>query len=344
MNVKDFDYHLPEHLIAQHPLKDRTASRLLVLDRTTGDIRDEMFTQFIDYLHPGDVLVLNDSKVIPARLFGSKIETGGAIEMVLLRDLGDQYYETLVKKARTVRKGTRLTFGDGALIAECVEVCDEGIRIMKLHYEGVLLTLLDQLGTMPLPPYIKAKLDEPERYQTVYSKHAGSAAAPTAGLHFTQNYLQKIRDKGVVIVPVTLHVGLGTFRPVSVEKVEDHTMHAEYYTMPNETAAIINQAKQEKRRIVAVGTTSMRTLETCAFENGVKAQSGMSDIFITPGFRFQVVDALLTNFHLPKSTLLMLVSAFASREHIFNAYHHAIKHAYRFFSFGDAMFLTDLKK
>ena len=342
MKVKDFDYHLPKNLIAQHPLKDRSASRLLVVDRQSGKRVDTMFKAFIDYLCAGDVLVINDTLVIPARLFGTKTQTGGAVEMILLKDLGNKRYETLVSKAKTIRLGTTITFGDGVLKAECIGVESEGVRIMKLEYEGVLLELLETLGSMPLPPYIKETLHEADRYQTVYSKHAGSAAAPTAGLHFTETYLQKIRDKGIIIAPITLHVGLGTFRPVNVERIEDHHMHAEYYTLPKESAALINEAKRKNQRIIAVGTTSMRTLETCAHDKGVKAQSGLSDLFITPGFKFNVVDALLTNFHLPQSTLLMLVSAFAKKEHILNAYQYAIDAQYRFFSFGDAMLLCDI--
>ncbi len=347
MNISEFDYELPKELIAQTPLKDRSSSRLLVLDKTSGEIVHEHFTNIIEYLHKGDVLVLNDTKVIPARLIGHKEETGAVIELLLLKDLGDDTWECLSKPAKRLKIGTVVSFGDDLLKARVIEKLDEGITRVKLLYDGILMEILDKLGTMPLPPYIHEKLKDQSRYQTVYAKVTGSAAAPTAGLHFTKELLSKIESKGITICYVTLHVGLGTFRPVEVEDVLEHHMHSEYYVMDANTADILNKAKEEKRRIIAVGTTSTRTLETIASANNgkFKACSGNTDIFIYPGYKFRAIDALITNFHLPKSTLVMLVSAFSSRDIILNAYREAIKEKYRFFSFGDAMFITnDIKK
>ncbi len=347
MNISEFDYELPKELIAQTPLKDRSSSRLLVLDKNSGDIVHEHFTNIIEYLHKGDVLVLNDTKVIPARLIGHKEETGAVIELLLLKDLGDDTWECLSKPAKRLKIGTVVSFGDDLLKARVIEKLDEGITRVKLLYDGILMEILDKLGTMPLPPYIHEKLKDQSRYQTVYAKVTGSAAAPTAGLHFTKELLSKIENKGITICYVTLHVGLGTFRPVEVEDVLEHHMHSEYYVMDANTADILNKAKEEKRRIIAVGTTSTRTLETIASANNgkFKACSGNTDIFIYPGYKFRAIDALITNFHLPKSTLVMLVSAFSSRDIILNAYREAIKEKYRFFSFGDAMFITnDIKK
>jgi S-adenosylmethionine:tRNA ribosyltransferase-isomerase len=347
MNISEFDYELPKELIAQTPLKDRSSSRLLVLDKNSGDIVHEHFTNIIEYLHKCDVLVLNDTKVIPARLIGHKEETGAVIELLLLKDLGDDTWECLSKPAKRLKIGTVVSFGDDLLKARVIEKLDEGITRVKLLYDGILMEILDKLGTMPLPPYIHEKLKDQSRYQTVYAKVTGSAAAPTAGLHFTKELLSKIESKGITICYVTLHVGLGTFRPVEVEDVLEHHMHSEYYVMDANTADILNKAKEEKRRIIAVGTTSTRTLETIASANNgkFKARSGNTDIFIYPGYKFRAIDALITNFHLPKSTLVMLVSAFSSRDIILNAYREAIKEKYRFFSFGDAMFITnDIKK
>ncbi len=347
MNISEFDYELPKELIAQTPLKDRSSSRLLVLDKNSGDIVHEHFTNIIEYLHKCDVLVLNDTKVIPARLIGHKEETGAVIELLLLKDLGDDTWECLSKPAKRLKIGTVVSFGDDLLKARVIEKLDEGITRVKLLYDGILMEILDKLGTMPLPPYIHEKLKDQSRYQTVYAKVTGSAAAPTAGLHFTKELLSKIENKGITICYVTLHVGLGTFRPVEVEDVLKHHMHSEYYVMDANTADILNKAKEEKRRIIAVGTTSTRTLETIASANNgkFKACSGNTDIFIYPGYKFRAIDALITNFHLPKSTLVMLVSAFSSRDIILNAYREAIKEKYRFFSFGDAMFITnDIKK
>lgn len=341
MDVQLFDFHLPEHLIAQQPLAERTASRLLVLDKQTGSVEDRRFTDLIDYLNPGDVLVINDSRVLPARLIGEKEETGAKIEVLLLKPLGDDRWETLVKPGKRVKPGTEIRFGDGRLRCVCEETTEVGGRIVRFHYQGVFLELLDQLGTMPLPPYITAQLEDKERYQTVYARESGSAAAPTAGLHFTREFMQQLQEKGIVIAPLTLHVGLGTFRPVQAETVEEHVMHAEYYEVPEETARIVNQAKENGGRVIAVGTTSCRTLETVGREhNGkLRAQSGWTDIFIYPGYPFSIVDGLVTNFHLPKSTLVMLVSALAGRENVLRAYTHAIAREYRFFSFGDAMLI-----
>lgn len=342
MKTKDFTFELPQRLIAQSPLDNRLDSRMLVMDKRSGATRDSHFSNLHTYLKPGDVLVLNDTKVIPARLIGLKETTHATIEVLLLRDLGDNVWETLVKKAKKIDVGTMISFGEGKLTMECVQSLEEGIRHFKLHFEGILYEILDELGTMPLPPYIQRTLDDPSRYQTVYSKHEGSAAAPTAGLHFTQDYLAKLKDMGIIIVTLTLHVGLGTFRPIKVDDPKDHTMHSEFYRVSEAAAEAINTAKGEGRRIIPVGTTSLRTLETVGDDAGVvHAGSGMSDIFIYPGYPFKVIDALITNFHLPQSTLIMLVSALGGRHNILNAYEHAVESEYRFFSFGDAMFITD---
>ncbi len=346
MKTRDFDYSLPENLIAQTPLKNRLDSRLLVMNRFTGVIRHEQFSHLHRYLKPDDVLIINNTKVIPARLVGTKVSTGAAIEVLLLSELGEDTWECLVKKAKKIKVGTTIAFGQGQLKMVCVQEKAEGLRDFRLIYDGILYEILDALGQMPLPPYIHEKLEEPDRYQTVYSEEKGSAAAPTAGLHFTSSYLEKLKARGITIVPITLHVGLGTFRPVNVTDVEKHKMHAERYAISKTAADTINAAKQAGRRIVAVGSTSMRTLET-AHDNGhVLSGSGVSELFIYPGFTFKIVDALITNFHLPQSTLLMLVSAFSKKTHIMHAYQTAIEEKYRFFSFGDAMFLTDdpLKK
>lgn len=340
MNVEEFDYHLPESLIAQTPLKNRDQSRLLVLGRKTGNIAHKHFTDIMDYFETGDTLVLNDTRVMPARLFGLKEETGAKVEMLMLTRIEDNDWEVLLKPAKRIKVGNTLSFGNGKIIAECIKELEQGGRIMRLHYEGILEERLDELGEMPLPPYIKERLDDPDRYQTVYAKENGSAAAPTAGLHFTDELLQKIKDKGVNIAFITLHVGLGTFRPVSVEDINDHEMHSEYYQMTKETADILNKTKENGHRIISVGTTSTRTLETIRRDHEqFVATSGWTDIFIYPGFEYKVIDGLITNFHLPKSTLVMLVSAFSSREYILNAYKEAVKLKYRFFSFGDAMLI-----
>ena len=340
MKTDDFDYYLPEELIAQTPLKDRSSSRLLVLDKKTGEIEHKHFYDIIDYLDKGDTLVLNNTKVIPARLIGEKIDTKAVIEILLLKNIDGDNWECLVKPARRIKIGTIVSFGDGLLKAECIKELDEGIRHFKLIYEGILVEILDKLGTMPLPPYIHEKLVDQSRYQTVYAKEVGSAAAPTAGLHFTKELLEKIKEKGINICYVTLHVGLGTFRPVTVDDVTKHKMHSEYYEMSSETANMLNKAKKEGRRIISVGTTSTRTLETIISKyNEFKECSGFTDIFIYPGYEFKAIDALITNFHLPKSTLIMLVSALASKEIILNAYKEAVNEKYRFFSFGDAMFI-----
>ncbi len=342
MRTSDFKYDLPKELIAQTPLETRTDSRLLVVNRLTGERIHEHFKNLHAYLRRGDVLVLNDTAVIPARLIGVKEDTGAVIEVLLLHQKADDVWECLVKKAKKVKEGTVLSFGEGALMMECVGVEEDGIRLLRMRYSGIFYELLDRLGETPLPPYIHEHLDDPDRYQTVYSEKKGSAAAPTAGLHFTEEYLSKLAAMGVEIVRLTLHVGLGTFRPVSVEDVKSHVMHEEYYVVPGSTAHAINRAKEENRRIVAVGTTSLRTLETVVDEEGVvHAKSGWSRLFIYPPYTFKVVDCLLTNFHLPESTLLMLVSAFASKTIIMDAYEAAKERKYRFFSFGDAMFLTD---
>ena len=341
MTTKDFYYELPQELIAQTPLKDRTASRLLVLDRKSGDIEHRRFRDITEYLRPGDCLVMNNTRVIPARLYGVKEDTGGKIEFLLLKRIDLDTWEIILKPGKRGRKGARFVFGDGALRAEITDVKPDGNRIVRFEYEGVWEQLLDKLGEMPLPPYIKEKLTDKERYQTVYSKIEGSAAAPTAGLHFTEELLEKIKDMGVNTAYLTLHVGLGTFRPVSVENVEEHVMHSEYYEINEETAELINRTRENGGRIVAVGTTSVRTLETAADDDGrFKAESGNTDIFIYPGYKFKAVDALITNFHLPESTLLMLISAFAGKDKVFKAYEEAVKEKYRFFSFGDAMFIS----
>lgn len=342
MKVEDFNYNLPEELIAQHPLKERDTSRLLVLDKKSGEIEHKHFHDIMDYLKKGDVLVLNDTRVIPARLLGVKEDTLGKIEFLLLNRKKLDTYECLAKPGKRARKGTRFVFGDGLLHAEIIEVLDNGNRIVKFIHEGVFEEILDKLGEMPLPPYIKEKLEDKERYQTVYSREEGSAAAPTAGLHFTKGLLQEITDLGVEIAFVTLHVGLGTFRPVKVKTIEDHDMHSEFYSLDEHNATIINQAKKEGRRIISVGTTSTRTLESIADEKGmVKVDSGYTKIFIYPGYIFKCVDCLITNFHLPESTLIMLVSALAGKENIMNAYETAVNEKYRFFSFGDAMFIKE---
>ena len=339
MNVKDYDYDLPEELIAQDPLEDRSSSRLMVLDRQTGDVEHRHFTDILEYLHPGDCLVINNTKVIPARLFGVKEDTQAKIEVLLLKRKENDIWETLVKPGKKAKPGTKLVFGDGLLTAEVVDVVEEGNRLIQFHYDGIFEEILDQLGQMPLPPYITHQLKDKNRYQTVYAKYDGSAAAPTAGLHFTKE-LQKVKDMGVDIAEVTLHVGLGTFRPVKVENVLDHHMHSEFYMVSQEAADKINRAKESGHRVIAVGTTSTRTLEAAADENGrLHETSGWTEIFIYPGYQFKVIDALITNFHLPQSTLVMLVSALAGREHVLHAYEIAVKERYRFFSFGDAMLI-----
>ena len=340
MTTKDFYYDLPPELIAQHPLKDRAGSRLLVLDKETGKIEHKNFRNIIEYLNPGDCLVMNNTRVIPARLYGVKEDTGGKIEFLLLKRIDLNTWNVILKPGKRARTGARFVFGDGLLKAEVIEVRPDGNRIVRFEYDGVWEELLDKLGEMPLPPYIKEKLEDKERYQTVYSKIEGSAAAPTAGMHFTHELLEDIKDKGVKTAYLTLHVGLGTFRPVSVENVEEHVMHTEHYEVSQEAADIINETRKSGGRIIAVGTTSVRTLETVAEDNGtMKAEIGDTSIFIYPGYKFKVTDSIITNFHLPESTLLMLVSAFAGKENIFEAYEQAVKEKYRFFSFGDAMLL-----
>lgn len=340
MKTDDFDFDLPEELIAQTPLERRDASKLLVLDKTTGEISHRHFTDVIDYMEKGDTLVLNDTKVMPARLYGVKEETGAVIEVLLLKDEGNNIWECLTKPAKRIKEGTIVSFGDGKLKAKCMEVLDEGIRKFKLEYKGILYEILDELGEMPLPPYIHEKLKDKDRYQTVYAKNVGSAAAPTAGLHFTKDLLEKIKDKGVNIAYITLHVGLGTFRPVSVEDVTKHKMHSEYYVMSAKVADLLNKTKEEGHKIISVGTTSTRTLETIASLYGkFKECSGWTDIFIYPGYEFKGIDYLITNFHLPKSTLVMLVSALAGKDNIMKAYNEAIENKYRFFSFGDSMLI-----
>ena len=340
MNVKDYDYDLPEELIAQDPLEDRSSSRLMVLDRQSGDVEHRHFTDILEYLHPGDCLVINNTKVIPARLFGVKEDTQAKIEVLLLKRKENDIWETLVKPGKKAKPGTKLVFGDGLLTAEVVDVVEEGNRLIQFHYDGIFEEILDQLGQMPLPPYITHQLKDKNRYQTVYAKYDGSAAAPTAGLHFTKELLQKVKDMGVDIAEVTLHVGLGTFRPVKVENVLDLHMHSEFYMVSQEAADKIDRAKESGHRVIAVGTTSTRTLEAAADENGrLHETSGWTEIFIYPGYQFKVIDALITNFHLPQSTLVMLVSALAGREHVLHAYEIAVKERYRFFSFGDAMLI-----
>lgn len=341
MKVDVYDFELPEHLIAQVPLQDRTASRLLTLNKQTGEVRHQHFGEILDYLHEGDTLILNDTRVIPARLFGIKRDTGAKAEVLLLTQLEGDRWEALVKPGKKLKKGAVIDFG-GELEAVIEEESDMGMRVLSFRYEGIFQEILDRLGEMPLPPYIKEKLDDRERYQTVYAKHEGSAAAPTAGLHFTKELLDQIAAKGVQVGFVTLHVGLGTFRPMSVETVEEHVMHEEFYSLSAETAQLLNETKARGGRIIAVGTTSARTLETVAREAKgklIEASSGWTQIFIYPGHEFGLVDAMVTNFHLPKSTLVMLVSALAGREHIMNAYQQAVAEEYRFFSFGDAMFI-----
>ena len=340
MTTNDFDYYLPEELIAQTPLEKRDSSRLLVLDKNTGDVEHKRFSDITDYLKKGDTLVLNDTKVLPARLIGTKEDTGAVIEILLLKNIAGDDWECLVKPARRIKIGTVVSFGNGKLKAECTGEFDEGIRHFKLVYSGILMEILEELGTMPLPPYIHEKLEDQSRYQTVYAKEVGSAAAPTAGLHFTKELLDKIKDMGVDICYVTLHVGLGTFRPVSVENVEEHEMHSEFYSMSGEVADKLNKAKAEGRRIIAVGTTSTRTLESIMSLYGeFRKCNGWTKIFIYPGYEFKGIDCLITNFHLPKSTLVMLVSALAGKDNILNAYKIAVDEKYRFFSFGDAMFI-----
>lgn len=340
MKIDDFDFNLPEELIAQTPLQDRTASRLLVLDRESGAIKDGKFSDIIDELEEGDCLVLNDTRVLPARLFGVKEDTGAQIEVLLLKQLENDQWETLIKPAKRVKAGTVIKFGDGRLRATCVREVDHGGRIMQMEYEGIFHEILDELGEMPLPPYIKETLADQERYQTVYAKHRGSAAAPTAGLHFSTELLERIQQKGVHVTFVTLHVGLGTFRPVSVERIEEHQMHAEFYQMSEGTARLLTSVRENGKRIIAVGTTSVRTLETIIQEHGeFRECSGWTSIFIYPGYVIRAIDAMVTNFHLPKSTLVMLVSAFAGKENIMKTYQHAVNERYRFFSFGDAMLI-----
>ena len=341
MDVKDFDYELPEELIAQDPLEDRSSSRLMVLDRKTGDVEHRHFRDILDYLNPGDCLVINNTKVIPARLYGAKEDTQAKIEVLLLKRKENDVWETLVKPGKKAKPGTRIVFGDGLLVGEVIDVVEEGNRLIQFHYDGIFEEILDQLGQMPLPPYITHQLQDKNRYQTVYAKYDGSAAAPTAGLHFTKELLSAVKEKGVDIAEVTLHVGLGTFRPVKVENVLDHHMHSEFYMVSAEAAEKINHAKESGHRVISVGTTSTRTLESAADESGrLKETSGWTEIFIYPGYKFKVLDCLITNFHLPESTLIMLVSALAGREHVLAAYEEAVKERYRFFSFGDAMFIT----
>lgn len=345
MNVKDFDYNLPQELIAQDPLEDRSSSRLMVLDKNTGAVEHHVFREITQYLRPGDCLVLNNTKVIPARLFGVKEGTEAKIEILLLKRKENDIWETLVKPGKKAKPGTKIIFGEGLLTGEVIDVVEDGDRLIRFHYDGIFEEILDQLGQMPLPPYITHQLKDKNRYQTVYAKHEGSAAAPTAGLHFTPELLEEIRAMGVEIAEVTLHVGLGTFRPVKVENVLDHHMHSEYYRIEQSEADKINRAKREGHRVISVGTTSTRTLESAADEQGyLTAKSGWTDIFIYPGYQFKVIDGLITNFHLPQSTLVMLVSALAGREHILNAYKIAVEEKYRFFSFGDAMFIADLNE
>lgn len=342
MKTDDFDYELPEELIAQTPLEKRDSSRMLVLDKQNGNIFHKTFTDILDYLNSGDTLVLNDTKVIPARIIGIKEETGAIIELLLLKNINDNTWECLAKPAKRVKLGSVISFGDGILRAQCIEEKEEGIRVLNLMYEGILYEILDKLGTMPLPPYIHEKLEDQSRYQTVYAKNIGSAAAPTAGLHFTKELLDKIKEKGINIAYVTLHVGLGTFRPVNVSDVTKHKMHTEYYEISKDTCDIINQTKEKNKKIVVVGTTSVRVLETVMNKFGhLRECSGFTDIFIYPGYQFKIVDNLITNFHLPKSTLVMLVSALAGKENIMKAYKEAVDNKYRFFSFGDSMFITN---
>ncbi len=338
MDVKDFNYELPEELIAQDPLADRSSSRLMVLDKRTGELEHKHFYDILSYLRPGDCLVINNTKVIPARLFGVKEGTLAKIEILLLKRREKDIWETLVKPGKKAKAGTKIVFGEGLLTGEVLDIVEEGNRLIRFRYEGIFEEILDRLGQMPLPPYITHQLQDKNRYQTVYAKYDGSAAAPTAGLHFTEELLEKVKGMGVEIAEITLHVGLGTFRPVKVENVLEHHMHSEFYMVSEEAADKINRAKKEGRRVIAVGTTSTRTLEAASDEEGfLKETSGWTEIFIYPGYRFKVIDGLITNFHLPESTLIMLVSALAGREHVLNAYQAAVSERYRFFSFGDAM-------
>jgi S-adenosylmethionine:tRNA ribosyltransferase-isomerase len=341
MKVDLFDFHLPEELIAQTPLADRSSSRLMVLNKKTGQLQHDIFKNIRSYLQPGDCLVLNDTKVLPARLFGVKEETGAKIEVLLLKQQKDDRWETLVKPAKRIKKGSKIHFGDGLLSAICIEELEHGGRIFDFHYEGIFYEVLDKLGEMPLPPYIKEQLDDQDRYQTVYARERGSAAAPTAGLHFTEELLKEIKEAGIHLAFITLHVGLGTFRPVSVDDVAQHEMHSEFYQMTEETAALLNEVKKAGGRIISVGTTSTRTLETIATAGcgTFKATSGWTNIFIFPGYEFKAIDGMITNFHLPKSTLIMLVSSLAGRESVLHAYETAVQEHYRFFSFGDAMLI-----
>lgn len=340
MKVEDFDFHLPEELIAQTPLENRSESKLMVLDKKDGSIDHLHFKNIVDFLHEGDCLVLNDTRVLPARLFGQKEDTGANIEVLLLKQEDGDQWETLVKPAKRIRVGTEIVFGDGKLKATCVGLKEHGGRILEFHYEGIFYEVLDELGEMPLPPYIRERLEEQDRYQTVFARERGSAAAPTAGLHFTEELLEELKAKGVHIAFITLHVGLGTFRPVSVDTIEEHDMHAEFYQVSEGTARLLNDVKEKGGRIVTVGTTSTRTLETIASKHGTFVEeNGWTNIFIYPGYEFKGIDGLITNFHLPKSTLIMLVSAFAGQENVMHAYETAVKEQYRFFSFGDAMFI-----
>ncbi|WP_137597529.1 tRNA preQ1(34) S-adenosylmethionine ribosyltransferase-isomerase QueA [Paucilactobacillus kaifaensis] len=341
LTVDDFDYDLPHELIAQTPIKERDESRLLVLDHKTGAMQDKHFYDILDQLNPGDAVVMNNSRVLPARIYGIKPDTGGHVEVLLLNNTEGDTWETLVKPAKKLKIGSQISFGNGELTATIKEELDHGGRMIEFHYDGIFMEVLEKLGEMPLPPYIKEKLDDPERYQTVYAKENGSAAAPTAGLHWTKELLQKVEAKGVKLVYLTLHVGLGTFRPVDEKRIEDHKMHSEFYRLDEAAAKTLNEVRQNGGRIVATGTTSIRTLETIGskFDGAIKADSGWTDIFIKPGYEWKVVDAFITNFHLPKSTLVMLVAAFTGRDKILNAYQHAIQEKYRFFSFGDAMFI-----
>lgn len=345
MRKEDFYFDLPEGLIAQDPLEDRSSSRLLVLDKNTGEVKHQVFRDVLDYLEEGDCLVINDTKVLPARLIGSRVGTEAKIEVLLLKRMENDTWETLVKPGKKAKVGTRISFGDGLLVGEVVDVVEEGNRLIRFEYQGIFEEILDQLGQMPLPPYITHQLQDKNRYQTVYAKHTGSAAAPTAGLHFTPELLQKIEEKGVNIARVTLHVGLGTFRPVKVDNILEHHMHSEFYQIEEKAAEKINRAKENGKRVICVGTTSCRTIESAADENGrLRATSGWTDIFIYPGYQFKILDNLITNFHLPESTLVMLVSALAGREHVLAAYQQAIEERYRFFSFGDAMLITEFSK
>jgi S-adenosylmethionine:tRNA ribosyltransferase-isomerase len=344
MNVKDFNFDLPQELIAQDPLLDRSASRLLVMDKQTGEIKHRHFRDILSYLKEGDCLVINDTKVIPARLFGVKEGTEAKIEILLLKRRENDIWETLVKPGKKAKEGTVISFGDGLLKGTVIDVVEEGNRLIQFSYDGIFEEILDQLGQMPLPPYITHQLQDKNRYQTVYAKHEGSAAAPTAGLHFTKELLEEIEKKGITIARVTLHVGLGTFRPVKVDEIESHHMHSEFYVVEESEAKKVNDAKKNGGRIICVGTTSCRTVESASTEEGIlKSGSGWTEIFIYPGYRFKTLDCLITNFHLPESTLVMLVSALAGREHVLHAYHEAIRERYRFFSFGDAMFLGNLQ-